>query len=132
MPFGGVVEHLAKKRECLKDIGLVDAGQLTRPSARLAAFGEAEGKFEQPLRGLARDHQRLARLAVGDDALAHRCEQAFGGLSDNDEIDAALIGADDRARHARDQPRRADTGIEIEVKAELDLRHDLGVIGIAH
>ena len=133
MPFGGLIEHPAKERKRLEHIGLVDAGQAAIGApARLAAFGKPERKLEQPLRGLAGDDQRLARLAVGDDALAHRGEQAFGGFPDHDEIDAALIGADDRARHARDQPRRPHAGIEIEMKAQLDLRHDLGIVGIAH
>ena len=133
MAFGRFVEHLAEERERLEHVRLVDAGQAAaHPSARLAAFSQPERKLEQPLRGLAGDDQRLARLVVGDDALAHRGEQAFGGFPDDDEIDAALVGADDRARHARNQPRRTNAGIEIEMKAQFDLRHDLGVVGVAH
>ena len=91
MALGGLVEHPAEERERPEHIRLVDAGQpAVGAAARLAAFGEAEREFEQPLRGLARDDQRLARLGVGDDALAHRGEQAFGGFPDQDEIDAAL------------------------------------------
>ena len=50
----------------------------------------------------------------------------------SDEVDAALVGADDRARHARNQPRRAHAGIEIEMEAQFDLRRDLGVVRVAH
>jgi hypothetical protein len=42
-----------------------------------------------------------------------------------------LIGADDRARHAGNKPRRAHTGVKIKMKAQLDLGHDFGVVGIA-
>src|SRR5882757_7925952 len=62
MARGGLIEHLAEKRERLEYIGLVDAGQLTRPAPRLAAFGQTKRKLEQSLRGLAGDDQRLARL----------------------------------------------------------------------
>src|ERR1700759_5871637 len=127
MTLSRLIEHLAKERESLEDICLVDTGEAARPAAFLAALGEVEGKLEQPFRGLARDHQRLASILVGDNALPHRGEQAFGRLPDDDEVDAALVSPDDRARYARDQPRRTDTGIEIEVKAQFDLRHDLGV-----
>jgi len=48
------------------------------------------------------------------------------------KVDAALIRADDRARHARNKPRRAHAGIEVELKAQLHLRHDFGVVGVAH
>ena len=71
-------------------------------------------------------------FVVRDHALAHRGEQAFGGFPDHDEIDAALGGADDRARHAGDEPAGPHAGIEVEDEAQLDLRHDLGVVGIAH
>jgi len=107
-------------------------GVMMMPAACFPAFGETKREFEQTLRGFARDHQRLARLGVGDDALAHRGEQALGGFPDHDEIDALLVGADDRARHARDQPRRAHAGIEVEMEAQFDLRRDLGVIRVAH
>jgi hypothetical protein len=86
----------------------------------------------QPLGGLARHDQRLARLVMAGDAFAHGGEQALGRLADQHEIDAVLGGADDRARHAGNKPRRPHAGIEIENKAQLDLRHDLGVVGIAH
>ena len=133
MAFGGLVEHPAKERERPEHVGLVDAGQAAIGlAARLAAFGEAERKLEQALRGLARDDQRLARLGVGHHALAHRGEQAFGRFADQHEVDAALVGADDRARHARDQPRRAHAGIEIEMEAQFDLRCDLGIVRVAH
>ena len=69
---------------------------------------------------------------MGDHALAHGGEQAFGRLADQHEIDAALGRADDRARHAGNEPRRPHAGIEVEDEAQLDLRHDLGVVGIAH
>jgi hypothetical protein len=67
-----------------------------------------------------------------NDALAHRGEQPFGGFADHDEVDAALIGANDRAGHARNEPRRAHAGIEIEDEAQLDLRRDLGFVGVAY
>ena len=133
MAFGGLVEHLAEEREGPEHVRLVDAGQAAIGlAARLAAFGELEGEFEQPLGGLAGDDEGLARLGLRHDALAHRGEQAFGRFPDQHQIDAALVGADDRARHARDQPRRAHAGIEIEMHAQLDLRRDLGVIRVAH
>ena len=132
MARGGRVEHLAEERERLEHIRLVDAGQRARFAARLAALGEAKRKFEQPLRGFSRDHQRFARVVVGHDALAHRREQAFGGFPDHDQVDAALVRADDRARHAGNQPRRAHPGIEVEMEAQFHLRHDLGVVRIAY
>ena len=131
MVRGGLVEQLAEERIGLERIGLVDAGEPARAAARLAPLGEAEGEFEQPLAGLARDQQRLARLVVRHHALAHGGEQALGRLADEDEIDAALGGADDRARDAGNEPARPHAGIEVEDEAQLDLRHDLGVVGIA-
>src|ERR1700690_3600768 len=116
MTFGGLIEHLAKEREGLEHIGLIDAGQLARPAPRLAAFGKPEGKLEQAFRGFSRDYESFARLVIRDDAFSHRGEQAFGGFPDYDEIDATLIGANDRARHARNETGRAHTGIEVEVE----------------
>ena len=55
-----------------------------------APLGEPQRKIEQPLRGLARDDQRLARLVLRDDAFAHRREQAFGRFADQHEVDAVL------------------------------------------
>ncbi len=127
-----LVKNAAEEGKGLEHVRLVDAGQHPRLAARLAPLGEAKRELEQALGGPARDHHGLARVLVGDDALAHRGEQAFGRFADHDEIDAALVGADDRARHARDQPRRAHAGIEVEDEAQLDLRRDLGVVGIAH
>jgi hypothetical protein len=92
---------------------------------------QAKRKVEQPLRGLARDEQRLARFALGYHALAHGSEQPLGRFADHDEIDAALGRAHDRARHVGDQPAWPHAGIEIEDEAQLDLRHDLGIVGIA-
>src|SRR5580704_17228262 len=91
MAFCGLVEHLTKERKGLEHIGFVDAGQAAGPAALLAAFGQFEGKLEQPLRGLPGDDQRLARVLMGDDALPHRSEQALGGFTDHDEVDAALV-----------------------------------------
>ena len=127
-----LVENAAEECKGLEHVRLVDTGQHPRLAARLAPLGEAKREVEQALGGLARDHHGLARILMGDDALAHRGEQAFGELADHDEIDAALVGADDRARHARNQPRRAHAGIEIEDEAQLDLRRDLGIVGVAH
>src|ERR1700752_1418635 len=124
MLLSDLIEYPAKEGESLEHVRLVDAGERTGPATRLAAFGELEGKREQPLRGPARDQHGLARLLMGDGALPHRGEQAFGRFADHDEIDTALLGAHDRARHARDQPRRAYPGIEIEQHAQLDLRRD--------
>ena len=108
MALGGLIEHLAEERERLEHIGLVDAGQAaTGPPARLAAFGQAERKLEQPLRGLSRDDQRLARLGVGDDALAHRGEQAFGGFPDHDRD---RCRADRRRRSGSARPESAAPG----------------------
>ena len=64
-------------------------------------------------------------------ALAHGGEQALGRFADHDQVDAALGRADDRARDAGNEPARAHAGIEVEHEAQLDLRHDLGVVGIA-
>src|SRR5262245_55347474 len=108
---GLLVKNLAEEREGAKDIGLVDAVHDAAAAARLAAGAEAEREVEQALRRLARDHQGLARLIVGDHALAHGGEQTFGRLADDDEVDAILGGADDRAWHARYQARRPHAGI---------------------
>ncbi len=132
MALGAFVEELAEEGKGLEHIRLVDAGELAGPAARLAALRQAKRKLEQPLRGLARDHQRLARLVVRHHAFAHRGEQALGRLADEHEIDAAAVGADDRARHAGHQAGRAHAGIEIEDEAQFDLRHDLGAVRIAH
>ena len=53
-------------------------------------------------------------------------------LADDHEVDAALGGADDRRRDAGNEPARPHAGIEVEDEAQLDLWHDLGVVGIAH
>ena len=129
---GRLVEQLAEERVGLEGIGLVDAGEPAGQPARLAALGQAERKLEQPLGGLARDHQGLARLVVRHHALAHRGEHAFGRLADHHEVDAALGRADDRGRDAGDEPARPHARIEVEDEAQFDLRHDLGVVGIAH
>jgi hypothetical protein len=127
------IKHSAKERERPEHVGLVDAGQAAIGlAARLAPFGEAERKLEQALRGLARNHKRLARLGVRHHTLPHRGEQAFGGFPDQHEVDTALVGADDRARHARNEPRRAHAGIEVEMEAQFDLRRDLGIIRVAY
>ena len=101
-------------------------------AARFAPLRQPQRKIEQALGGLARHYKRLARFVMRGNALAHRSEQAFGRLADQHEIDAMLLRADDRARHAGYQPRRPHAGIEVEDEAQLDLRHDLGVVGIAH
>jgi hypothetical protein len=111
MARGRRIEHLAEERECLEHIRLVDAGQRPWLAARLAALGETKRKFKQPLRGFSRDDQRFARVIVGHDALSHRREQAFGGFPDHDQVDAARVRADDRARHPGNKPRRAYPGI---------------------
>jgi hypothetical protein len=56
---------------------------------------------------------------------------SLGGFTDHDEVDALLVRADDRARHARYQPRRAHARIEVEMEAQLHLRHDLGIVRVA-
>src|SRR5690348_14286949 len=115
MAFCGLVEEPAEEGEGLEHIRLVNAGQPTANTAAcLAAFGEAERELEQALGGPARDHHGLARLIFGDNALAHRGEQALGRFPDDDEIDAALLRADNRTWHARNQSRRPHAGIEIE------------------
>ena len=107
--------------------------QVRRPAApaRLAAACQPKREIEQPLRGLAGDHQGLARFGVGHHALAHGGEQALGRFADHDEIDAALGRSHNRARHVGDQPARPHAGVEVEDEAQLDLRHDLGIVGIA-
>ena len=67
-----------------------------------------------------------------DNAFAHRREQAFGRFTDQDEIDAALVRVDDRARNIRNEPGRAHASIKIEDEAQFNLRHDLGIVWIAH
>jgi hypothetical protein len=51
---------------------------------------------------------------------------------DHHEVDAALIGADDRTGDTGNEARRPHAGIKIKMKAQLDLRHDLGVVGVTH
>ena len=53
-------------------------------------------------------------------------------FADHHEIDAALGRPDDRGRDAGNKPARPYAGIEVEDEAQFDLRHDLGVVGIAH
>ena len=131
MARGAFVEHAAEEGVGLEGVRLVDAGEEAGAPARLAAACQAKREIEQPLRGLAGDHQGLARFGVGHHALAHGGEQALGRFADHDEIDAALSRSHDRARNGRDQPARPHPGIEVEDEAQLDLRHDLGVVGIA-
>ncbi len=104
--------------------------QVPRPPFCLRRAASRREKSNSRSRGLAGDHQGLARLVVGDHALAHGGEQAFGRFPDDDEIDAALGRADDRARDAGNEPRRPHAGIEIEDEAQLDLRRDLGAVGV--
>ena len=125
-------KDIALPVEGLEHIGLVDQCQAAGLAALLAPFGELEREIEQPLGFIARDDQRLARFRLGGDAFAHRGEQAFGRLADQHEIDAVFWRADDRARHAGHQPRRPHAGVKVEDKAQLDLRHDLGIVGIAY
>jgi hypothetical protein len=132
MLLGDLVENAAEEGKGLEHVGLVDAGERPRLAARLAPLGEAKRKLEQALGRLARDHHGFTRVLMGDDTLAHRSEQALGGFADHDEIDAALVGTDDRARHAGNETRGPHAGIEIEDETQLDLRRDLGIVGVAH
>ena len=132
MELSDLVENLAEVGEGLEDIRFIDAAQNAGTATGPTPLGELEGEVEETLGGLAGDDERLARLLMCHHTFAHRGKQALGRLADDDEVNAALRGADDRARHARDQPRRPHPGIEIEVEAQLDLRRDLGVVGVAH
>ena len=94
MTFGkfrfALVEDVALPVEGLEHIGLVDQREAAGTAALLAPLGQLEREVEQPLGGLARHDQRLARFVVRGHALAHGSEQAFGRLADQHEIDAVL------------------------------------------
>src|SRR3982074_812403 len=70
-----LVKDCAEEREGAKHVRLVDAMHQVLAVARLAALGEPEREVEQPLGGLAGDHERLARLLMRHGALAHGPEQ---------------------------------------------------------
>ncbi len=126
-----LVKNLAEEREGAKHVRLVDAMHQVLAAARFAARGEPEREVEQPLGGLAGDHQRLARLVMRHHTLPHGPEQALGRLADDHQVDAAFGRADDRARHARDEAGRTHSRIKVEDEAQLDLRRDLGAVRIA-
>src|SRR6476660_7665389 len=109
-----LIEDRTKIGIGFESVGLVDAGQQTRLSAFLAPLGEPEREIEQALRRLAGNYQGLASLVLGDDALAHRCEQTFGRFSDQYEIDAAYVRIDDWTRYARDETGRSHAGVKVE------------------
>ncbi len=101
-------------------------------AARFAALRETQREIEQPLGCAARDHHRLLRVVMRDDAFAERGEQAFGRFADHHEIDAVLVGADNRARHAGQKTAGPHAGIQIEDETQLDLRRDLGAVRITN
>jgi hypothetical protein len=127
-----LVEDLAEEGEGLEHVGLVDAGYLARAPALAALFGEAEGEVEQALAGRPGDHHGVAgNLVVLDGAAPVRGEQAFGRFADQHEVDVAGARACQRMRHAGDGADGAHAGIEAELHAQVELRRDLGAVGIA-
>ena len=100
----------------------------TAPAAR-----ERERRLEQPLRPAPRDAHRIEDgfVAVAT-ALGPRREQPFSGLADDHEIDRVRARVGERDAHAGKHANRPEAGIELETIAQVDLRHDLCAVGIAH
>ncbi len=129
---GALVEDLAEERHRAEHVRLVDAGHAPRAPARLAPPREAEGEVVDALGARAGDDHRVLRLAVLDqDPLAARGEQALGRLADDDQIDPRRARIGERQRDAGNRPRRAHAGVERQLDAQVELRRDLGAVGIA-
>ncbi len=65
-------------------------------------------------------------------ALGARREQPFGRLTDDHEIDGPRTRIRERDAHAGQHANRPDARVELETIAKVDLRNDLGAVGIAH
>jgi len=102
MTLSGFVEHLTKERERLDTLPC-RRRSTARPAAALRRSASLKENSNIAPR-FSGDHQRLTRLAGGDDPFPSS-EQAFGGLPDHDQIDprwsAPTIGS-----APRNQPRR--------------------------
>ena len=66
-----------------------------------------------------------------DDAVMEMGEEAFGQLADDDEIERLAARIGERPGDAGNRAHRPDAGIEAELHANVDLRRDLGTVGMA-
>jgi hypothetical protein len=128
-----LIEDSPKEGEGAKDIGLVDAGDPPGPTAmRAPVKRQLKGEPEQLLRNIAGDQQRLAGLVPRHLAPALRVEQTFRALADQNKIHLAPGRDLQRRSLARDDPHRAHSSEQHQRLAQVDLRRNLGPVGIAH
>ena len=73
---------------------------------------------------------RASRSPI-DLAAAARREQALGGFAHDDEVDVARARIGERQRDAGNRARRPHAGVELELDAQVELRRDLGAVGVA-
>ena len=130
---GALEKEAAEESHRRQHVGLVDTRDLRYPSRTPPAPGERKRRLEQPLGTVARDPHRVEhRLLPFATALGARREQPFGRLADDHEVDRVRPWIREWDAHAGQHADRPDAGVELEAIAKIDLRHDLGAVGIAN
>jgi hypothetical protein len=131
-PCRALVENLAEERHRAEHVRLVDAGDASRVTAPLAALGEAEREVVHALAAPTCDDHRVTRFAIVDHfTAAARREQTLGRFADDDEVDLPRAWVGERQRNAWYGARGTHPCVELELDAEVELRRDLGAVGIA-
>ena len=117
------VEDLSEEGEAGEDIRLVDAGNNSLATIRLAIARQLEREVEQAFADVAGDDHGIACFTIVDDrTLATRREETFGRLPDDDKIQGTGAVVGENRFHAGQGLDRTDSGIETELDPQVDLR----------
>jgi hypothetical protein len=103
------------------------------PPARFPLPRQLEAEIEQSLADAAGDHHGLGGGDVVDHrALAAGGEQSFGRLAYQHEVEVRRARVGEHRQQAGNVLHGPHAGVQAQIEAQVDLRCDLGAVGIAH